>query len=131
MVDFIWAGLLAAGTAWLGNCAVISLMRAKGMIYLTPAVEESAKTGFAVWLGAPVWLTHLMFGALEAVWDIPGNGRKGICAGMASLAGHAIFGLMAVFLWKNTGFLWLALLGSYFLHMAWNGIVLKLINPAG
>lgn len=130
MFDFIWAGFFAAGAAWFGNYVFVALTRAKGIIFLTPAVEESAKTGFAVWLGAPVWLTHIVFGTLEAIWDIAGNGRRGIYAGIASIAGHAAFGLAVVFIWQKTGFLLIAILGSYMLHMAWNGIILRLINPA-
>ncbi len=127
MVEYVlaaWAGLLAAAVSWLSNSIFVGLAACgKAVVYLAPAVEESAKTGLAVLLGAPIWLTHLTFGFLEALWDITGGGKRGIYAGLAGLAGHLFFGLAAFFIFQATGFFWLALAGGYVLHLSWNAFV--------
>lgn len=124
MVELIWPGLLAAVVTWLSNFVLLKFVRsARVVVFLAPAVEESAKTGFAVLLGSPVWLAHLAFGFLEALWDVLGGGRRGIYAGMAGLAGHAFFGLAAFFLLQAGGALWLAVAGAYLLHVGWNALI--------
>lgn len=122
---FLPSALAAAGLSWLINGIVVRLGRF-GVIYLAPAVEEVLKTGSALFFGAFVPASHILFGLVEAVWDIAGKGRKGVYAGLAGVVGHTAFGLITYFVLRLTNNVVPALAAAYFTHMGWNFAVLYL-----
>ncbi|MDO7788049.1 hypothetical protein [Desulforamulus aquiferis] len=117
------AAFLAAGITWFFNSLVINKLGDRGISFVTPAIEEIAKTGVAIGLGAAIVWTHLAFGLVEAVVEIRRRGIRGLSAGWAALAGHSLFGLIASWVYMRRGFLW-AVLITYLIHAAWNwGII--------
>lgn len=122
---FLPAALAAAVLSWLVNGFVLRFGRF-GIIYLAPAVEEVLKTGMALWLGALVPASHILFGLIEAVWDMAGRGRKGVYAGLAGVLGHTVFGLITFFVLRLTHNALPALAAAYLTHMGWNLAVLYL-----
>lgn len=122
-MNWLWAGILAAAAAWQVNKIIVRYWGDGGTIWITPGVEEVLKTGGAFILGADVILTHGLFGAIEAVYDLKTARRKGPSAALASLLGHLVFGAAA-----NAGFvfyqsLWAALIYGTMGHLAWNILV--------
>lgn len=125
--EFLAPGILAAGVAWCGNRSLLNFFsEEKVAVFFAPALEELAKTGFAVLLGAPVLPSHLIFGLLEALRDLAGSGARGPAAGLAGLAGHAAFGLAASLVLSRSGFFPLAAAAGWVLHFGWNAFVFRL-----
>ncbi|HBC93822.1 MAG TPA: hypothetical protein DCZ10_13240 [Pelotomaculum sp.] len=95
--------------------------------YLAPLVEESLKTAAAVLCGGNILLTHLSFGAVEGFWEYF-NRRNGYYAGLAALASHSIFGFITVSVYRFYGTLPPALGAGILVHLAWNFLVVKLLE---
>jgi hypothetical protein len=93
---------------------------------LGPGIEEAAKTGFALAVGAPVVLAHLGFGAVEAVYDAWGrrasgeNRASGLAAGTMSLLSHSALGIVAREVLVRTGEPLLAVMVASAVHALWN-----------
>jgi len=124
---FLIAGALAAGVSWTGNRAALKLIGTKGIVVLTPLIEESAKTGSAFLIGSPLLLTHAAFGMVEGVYDSWEAGMKGITAGLTSLLGHSFYGYVANLAWNRYGEFPAAVLAGYVAHMMWNMAVMKFV----
>ncbi|MTI82116.1 MAG: hypothetical protein FH758_14845 [Firmicutes bacterium] len=112
------SGLSAAFLSWLLNGRLLNVYKNKAVIYIGPVVEEASKTGMAVFTGAPVFLTHTVFGMLEAVWEV-GSYRRGTAAGMAALATHATYGLITHYLMELYG-VFFAMAMAVIIHVIWN-----------
>jgi hypothetical protein len=122
----LFLGIAAAGLAWhLNKTAVFWYPR--GRVFLAPLAEELAKTLPAVILGADIFLTHLVFGVVEGIWELFSVSRGGIYAGLAAVAGHAIFGAITFWVIMQAGTV-PALVAGYLAHAAWNGAVLKFLT---
>lgn len=117
-------GLLAAGLAWRLNRA-LGRMPAGRLVWLTPMVEEPAKTLPAVFFGADVFFTHFFFGAVEGTWELFSARRNGSYAGLSALVSHSIFGAATVFVYNFYGYPALALVAGYLTHAAWNYMVVE------
>lgn len=127
-MSWLWAGIIAAAAAWQLNKIIVRHWGNWGTIWITPAVEEVLKTAGAFYLGADLILTHGLFGAIEAAYDLKTSRRRGFSAALASLLGHLAFGAAA-----NAGLifyqsLWAAFLYGTMGHLAWNVLVSLLVN---
>lgn len=89
------AGLSAAFIALIGNRWAVRGGGRTAVAVLVPLVEETAKTGSALVIGAPILATHVVFGLIEAAYDIIKPSRFGLLAGFVGLVGHLAFGLTA------------------------------------
>ena len=122
---------------------------------LGPGVEETAKTGFALAMAAPVLAVHLGFGAVEAVYDAsawlwhgpdpdpepdPGPGRegepaslsaRGLAAGAMSLLSHAAFGVVTQAVLTVTLEPLFAVAAAVLAHAAWNLAIVALVGAGG
>lgn len=78
--------------------------------------------------GASLFLTHVFFGMIEAVWEWFSRRRNGFYAGLAALASHALFGFIAAFVYERYGAPAAALGAGYLAHAAWNYAVDSLLN---
>lgn len=117
-------GLFAAALAWQLNKLLVRLPANK-LILLTPLVEETAKTLFAVLLSVDIFFTHFFFGVVEGVWEMFTARRNGFYAGLSALASHSIFGTITVFVYDLYGALIPALGAGYLAHAAWNYAILE------
>ncbi len=121
----VLAGLIAALIAWLVNGQIALRAGNKGIVCLVPAIEEGAKTLTAILLNSSIFLSHAVFGTVEAVYDTLVTKKNGVWAGLISYLGHMIFGLITLGLYRATGYLLIGLAGGYSAHLAWNWLILK------
>ncbi|HHW42502.1 MAG TPA: hypothetical protein GXX25_01590 [Desulfotomaculum sp.] len=124
-LSYIPAGVLAAALSWVTNGLLIRFLGSRGVIYLSPGVEEGAKTGLALWFSASIPASHLVFGLVEGVWDAF-KGRRGPAAGLVGVASHGLYGLLTWWLYRFTGNPWMAVAGACLVHVAWNRLVYHL-----
>ncbi|GAB6159242.1 hypothetical protein JCM39194_24420 [Desulfotomaculum varum] len=117
--DVVTAAGLAAGTAWLLNGRVVAHLGDRGLGWITPLIEETAKTLWAVILGAPILWTHIGFGVIEALVEVRRRGAGGITAGGAALTAHGLFGFITAMISNIIG-LGPAVALAYLAHTAWN-----------
>lgn len=122
---FLIAGIVAAAVSWVGNRAAIKLMGTKAIAFLSPLLEELAKSGSAVILDSPMVLTHGVFGLIEALYDARHAGIRGIEAGLISILGHLFYGYITYqVLHKHNSFLF-GIFAGYLIHMLWNIAAMK------
>ncbi|SFR04425.1 hypothetical protein [Desulfoscipio geothermicus] len=123
----IFAGLFAA----LAARVMLGLVRrsdTRAVITLVaPAVEELAKTGLALFWGADIFYTHVVFGGAELAAD--SLKRRGIWPGLAALALHSALGFVTVWLAAYTGVVALAAVAATVLHSLWNYAAVTLLGP--
>ncbi|MHB1126028.1 MAG: hypothetical protein ACYC2T_03580 [Bacillota bacterium] len=124
-MSYLTAGLIAALGSWVVNRNLIKWEGNKVIISLLPIVEEVFKTGTAVSLGSSIILTHMIFGAVEGLYDLRTRGG-GVPAALVSLAGHWLFGYMTTTGSRLTGSLAGGMLLGIGAHLFWNRLVYKL-----
>ncbi|MGE5592970.1 MAG: hypothetical protein ACM3X3_04720 [Betaproteobacteria bacterium] len=142
-VRSLLATVLASGAAFLFNRAASRGARPGPLLALVlgPGVEETAKTGFALAMAAPVVVVHLGFGAVEAVYDAsarlgPGGGpaslsARGLAAGAMSLLSHAAFGAVTQAVLALTLEPFLAVAAAVLVHAVWNLTIVALVGAGG
>lgn len=126
-MTFIAAGILAAAVSWVGNRAVLKVIGTRVIVVSAPFVEEAAKTGAALAMGASLVLTHGVFGLIEGIYDAWGSGLRGISAGLISLVGHTLYGYITYLIWQHLAGFGIALAGGYMVHLLWNFTVMKFL----
>ncbi|MGI6036390.1 MAG: hypothetical protein ACOYCE_11380 [Limnochordia bacterium] len=119
------AALAAAVIAYRLNALAVGRWGGGAVGLLVPAIEELCKTGGACLLGAPIALVHILFGAMEAVYDGYTAGQVRWAAAALSLAGHAVFGALTGWTAHRRG-LPLAMLAAWILHALWNSFTLRM-----
>lgn len=123
----IAAALLAAVLAWQLNRLLVYLP-GRFLLFLAPLQEEAVKTLLAVYFGAYIFLSHMFFGAVEAVWEISFQRRNSFYAGLAALASHSVFGFIAAFVYALFDAALPAVFAGYLVHLTWNYVVKVLAN---
>jgi len=124
-MNFLGAGLVAAMLAYVINRLGIRITGVRGIIFFVPLVEETAKTFSAYYLNAPILATHLVFGLLEAVYDLATSPQKGPTAGLVSIIGHSAFGGATSLAYFYSNNILLGLIAGLTIHILWNGAVMK------
>jgi len=119
--------LSAAALVWQLNRALACLPSVY-RVYLAPLQEEVAKTLPAVFLGAPLFFTHMLFGAIEAAWELLYQRRNSLYAGLAALLSHTVFGFVTASIYTPYEAVLPALAAGYLTHAAWNYTVEVLVN---
>ncbi len=119
------AGLLAALMAYVLNRILLRVAGNRVIVLVVPFVEELAKTGSAVLLGSALIATHGLFGVVEAFHDVAISRKHGLEAGMVSIAGHLVFGLITRSLVGIPVHWVYAALATGMVHALWNSIVLR------
>lgn len=120
------AGSIAAMLSWFFNKLVLRTSVTTVIIFLVPLIEETSKSLLAVLFLSPIVITHLLFGMIEAVYDLI-NGKNGFLAGMVSILGHSFFGYITYTTLLYSRSIIVAILGGYLIHMLWNLFVMKYI----
>jgi hypothetical protein len=86
-------GLAAAAIAYYLNWRFLRAAGKRAMWLAVPALEETLKSGLAALTGASLFATHVVFGAVEAAYEVSGA-RPSRTAALLSLVTHALFGAM-------------------------------------
>ncbi len=140
-LSVIVSALVAAGAAYICNRLARRSVGTVAVVFVAPGLEESFKTGTALLLGAPVLLSHIAFGLLEAAYDLfarrraargpaPAPAAAGasgpwrLGAALAGLGGHALFGALTVAVSAALGSWALGVGAAYLVHVGWNALVM-------
>ena len=124
MLMSLFAGLAASFAGFLINNRLLKLMGDRVLVTYIPLAEETVKTVAAVMFGADVVLTHMVFGVVEAVYDLFNSPpAHSFTASVLSMISHTLLGLTAYFTIKVSGSVVLAVLVSSVLHSLWNRIM--------
>lgn len=126
-MGFVWAGMLAAGVAFIINRLGVGLIGLKAIIFFVPLIEELAKTLSAYYFSVSILLTHLVFGLIEAGYDFFTSPKKGLTAGLISIVGHSFFGWMTTLAYFYSNNILIGLVAGLSVHMIWNGVVMKFL----
>jgi len=124
------AALSAAALAWQLNRALAHLPGGY-RVYLAPLQEEFVKTFLALFFGASLFFTHVLFGAVEAVMELLYQRRNSLYAGLAALLSHTFFGFITAVAYALYEAMLPALVAGYLTHTAWNYTVEVLASRRG
>lgn len=130
MIYSIIAGGLAALISFYLNTKALKMGR-WSIIYFAPFIEEFTKTYLALFLGASIIITHMVFGCIEAVYDIiNGKASRNYLAGGAAFLSHSIFGIITEYMLNLKLASIIAVACSYFIHLVFNMLVLRYSRQA-
>ncbi|MGE5576171.1 MAG: hypothetical protein ACM3TT_03115 [Syntrophothermus sp.] len=121
------AAVVAAAAALLINRLALRFWGTGVIVWLVPAVEEVTKTTVALIWHAPLLITHILFGAVEAVYDMATSPETGMVAGLLSVFGHALFGYTVVLGLRWFDSIFIGAAAGILLHILWNGVVMKFV----
>ncbi|MDN5332514.1 MAG: hypothetical protein PWP45_1739 [Tepidanaerobacteraceae bacterium] len=117
----ITAGFLSAFFALTINTKLAKYSKKGAVTFGAPVVEEILKTAVAVILGGNIVLSHLGFGAVEALCDAVKKGNaKAMLAGLTAILSHTILGLVTVWTSGVLKNLPAGIFVSCILHISWN-----------
>ena len=123
------SGLLAALLSYYINSKALKIVGEEAITYWAPVLEELLKTGLALMLGGKVFLSHVTFGAVEALYDMRKNrGITAYLAGFASIVSHIVFGTITQYSIYYLDSVIFGVSISTLVHVVWNYTVVKLIK---
>lgn len=120
----ILAGAMAAFISFYLNTKALKLGK-WSIIYIAPFVEEFTKTYLALYLGSSIIFTHMIFGCIEAIYDIiDGKSIIRYVAGGAAFLSHSIFGIITEYVLISKFVPLIAVGCSYIIHLLFNMTIL-------
>lgn len=121
----------AALVSYLGNRKLFAFFGASAAVTVVPWWEEGCKAVAIVLLpGSTILYVHLVFGALELLYDVVRSRGAALYVGLLSLAVHGLTGGVSAFLWNGGSGLWWAYLASGATHTTVNLLLVSLVLPA-
>ena len=120
---YLLAAIIASFIAYLVNQYLVGRFGAGTIIFITPIVEETLKTGMALILSTAILPVHVIFGIIEGIYDLK-TSRLGTSAGLLSLIWHSTFGLVTVLVSSFMGHLVWGLIAAILLHYIGNNFVI-------
>jgi hypothetical protein len=121
------AAAAAAAAAWIFNRLALKILGPPVIIYIVPLVEELAKTGLAGLFNVSIIMVHAGFGLIEGVYDFFYARKTGPRAGLVSLGGHLLYGLVTAWAFTQSGQIAVGMAGGYLVHMLWNLVVMRFL----
>jgi hypothetical protein len=112
----LFSGLLVATMSFFINKYLVAKLGNWAIIYLIPLCEELLKTGAYYFIGGNLVIIHLIFGIVEAKFDILNS--KGAAA--LAIVTHSVFGGLTFYCLILTKNLVLAILITILIHLFWN-----------
>jgi hypothetical protein len=125
-MKIILVGVIAALGSLLSNRYLVKEFGNLVIIYLAPLIEESFKSFLAYHWSINIPLVHLVFGAVEAIYDFYSSAEHRISAGTFSLLSHSIFGYITWLIYQKFNDILLGVFVAIIIHSFWNYIVLKI-----
>jgi len=120
------AGLLAAIISYYLNGKALMFIGDNAVTYGAPVIEEISKTGIALLFGGNILFSHIIFGMVEALYDVLKNrGVLSYTAGAAGLISHAVFGLITVYAWRIFDGPLMGIAAAVVIHMLWNHMIIR------
>ncbi|MCR1899017.1 hypothetical protein NSA47_08465 [Irregularibacter muris] len=120
-------GMIAALIAYGCNKLLLRWQGDKAIIYTVPLVEEVSKSLTAYFISGGLILTHIIFGIIEALYDLihTKSEKVGFIAAIMSIVSHGIFGILTAYLYKWTGMILLSIFITAISHSLWNYFITK------
>ena len=127
MAEFL-PGFIASVLAYFSNRLFIKRFGNMAIITFIPFWQEFLKSVVPILLGTPLIFSHLVFGAMEAIYEIgtAENARAAAAGGFVSFVSHLIFGILTVHVYYITKSLLLSVFAVSLLHGLWNYIIYKI-----
>lgn len=122
------AGIMAAFFSFFVNKLALKSYGKVIVVTLVPLLEEVIKTMTAYLMGAPLLLTHGVFGLAEAVHDVYARRGESSLPFLLSLGGHLAFGGVTHFIYAATGVLGYAILTAAAIHGIWNLSIITIMQ---
>ena len=121
-------GCLMAGLSFWLNKLLLKYIGIKVVVSYSPVLEELTKTLCSYYLLADIFVTHIVFGIVEAVYDWYGkrNGERGAVAALLSIIGHTLFGGLTVVVFNLSGSIFIGLFIGICAHLIWNVTLIRL-----
>ena len=120
-------GCLMASLSFLLNKFLLRVIGNQVVISYSPILEELAKTLCSYYFGADIWLTHIIFGFLEACYDWfnTSSGKRGRWAALLSIVGHTLFGGLTMVIFFLNGSIWTGIFIAVCVHLIWNVTLIR------
>jgi hypothetical protein len=107
------AGLTASLMGFLSGSVLLKYKGDRALVLFVPVMEETLKTLAAVVFGAGIVPTHLVFGMVEALYDLYSSpAAYSTIAAALSIASHMLFGTATWFILRYSGSVVLAVLAA-------------------
>ena len=116
----VLAGFLAALFSFFANRLALRSWGRPSLVWAVPLLEETAKTFSAFLLGAPILMTHGIFGLVEGALDLLSRRNPPLAPPLLSVAGHLLFGALTQFMFHITGALGIGVAAAAAAHCLWN-----------
>jgi hypothetical protein len=119
------AGLTASLMGFLSGSILLKYKGERALVFFVPVMEETLKTLAATVFGAGIVSTHMVFGTVEALYDLYSSPEAySVTAALLSIASHTLLGAATWFILKYSGSAVLAVLAASVLHSLWNRIMI-------
>ncbi len=125
------AGLVAALFSFIANKLALQSYGPLVVVWAVPLLEEVAKTLPAFLLGAPLLLTHGVFGLVEAFHDHASRPGQSVLPAVLSVAGHLAFGGLTQVVYTATGVLGYGIAAGVAVHGLWNLSIITFLPSGG
>jgi hypothetical protein len=123
-VSVLAAGLTASLAGFLINSILLKYLGNRALTFYIPLAEEALKTFASVVFGAPVVPVHMVFGGVEALYDLYSSPADySFTASVLSLVSHTLLGAASWYVLRASGLAIAAVLASAVLHSLWNTIM--------
>ena len=121
MKEFIF-GMVSALIAYGFNRILLRWQKEKSILFMIPFVEEVSKTSVAILSHSSMIGVHVVFGVIEAFYDVihTKEQRVALIAAVLSLISHSIFGIISYYLYDWTRCSVLAIIAATIIHSIWN-----------
>ncbi|NLZ93134.1 MAG: hypothetical protein GX922_03830 [Firmicutes bacterium] len=118
-MNWLLAGLVAAGIAYLLNQFTYRLWQKYTIIGAVPLIEEVAKTMTAYFFGADYFYTHFIFGVIEGSLDALAD-HGGWLPALSAVFAHSLLGWVTERVINETNMLGAGILAAIIVHIVWN-----------
>jgi Zn-dependent protease len=124
----IFLGLVSGLSAslvcfWLSS-RMLKAVGDRALVIHIPVIEETGKTVIALLLNGNVVISHLAFGAAEALYDLYNSPKKYcITAALLSLVSHSLIGYLTCIALRVLCHPVLVIIIASIIHSLWNRIM--------
>jgi hypothetical protein len=118
------AGIVASLVCFTVNSYIMKAVGDKAVVIYIPAIEEIAKTSAAMALNGNLMLSHMVFGAIEALYDLYNSPKEySLTASLLSLVSHSVLGIITISAVSFFEYPVLAVGISATIHSLWNRFI--------
>ena len=116
------SGIVSALIAYIFNRILIKWQKENAIVLIIPLVEEVSKTLTASLMGGSIIGAHVVFGFIEALYDLINtkSQKAAPIAALLSIISHSVFGIISYYITIWTGWVALGIIAATIIHSTWN-----------